>query len=306
MDSDMVLRAQTTGRFLQGFPSLRDLPRLPALVLLALIAIVVFAPLVAPHDPEQQNLAARMTPPLARAGGSLYIFGADELGRDVFANVVYGLRVSLLVGFSAVAISVAIGTPIGLLAGYRPGSWFENVTMRFADVQLSLPTILIALAVLAILGRGLEKVILVIGIVGWAQYARLIRSSVLTERTKDYVTAADGLGASLARILVRHVLPNSIGPTLVQIAVDIPRAIELEATLSFLGLGVAITTPSLGIRIAQGYHYLFSGSWWLAIIPGLALVILVLSINLLGDWLRDALDPMTQHAIRARRQIIAA
>ncbi len=306
MDSDTALHTQVAGRFLQGFPSLWDLPRLPALLLIALIANAVFAPLIAPHDPEQQNLAARMTAPLSHAGASFYLFGADELGRDIFANVLYGLRVSLLVGFSAVALSVAIGTPIGLLAGYRPGSWFEHATMRFADIQLSLPGILIALAVLAVLGRGLEKVILVIGIVGWAQYARLIRSSVLTERTKDYVTAADGLGASLARILTRHVLPNSIGPTLVQIAVDVPRAIELEATLSFLGLGVAITTPSLGIRIAQGYHYLFSGAWWLAVIPGLALVVLVLSINLLGDWLRDALDPMTQHAIRSRRPVITA
>jgi peptide/nickel transport system permease protein len=157
-----------------------------------------------------------------------------------------------------------------------------------------------------VLGRGLEKVIIVIGIVGWAQYARLIRSSVLAERTKEYVIAAGGLGASLPRILVRHILPNVAGPSLVQIAVDVPRAIELEATLSFLGLGVAITTPSLGIRIAQGYQFLFSGSWWLAVMPGLALVVLVLAINLLGDWLRDRLDPVTQGAIAAERQSLAA
>ena len=286
--------------------SLRDLPRLPALILAVLILLAIFAPFVAPHDPQRQDLLARLTAPLGHSTNGYYLLGTDELGRDIFSNIVYGLRVSLLVGFAAVAISVLIGTPIGLLAGYRPGSWFEHVTMRIADVQLSLPVVLIALAVLAVLGRGLDKVIFVIGIVGWAQYARLIRSSVLAERTKDYVIAASGLGASLPRILARHVLPNVVGPSLVQIAVDVPRAIELEATLSFLGLGVSVTTPSLGIRIAQGYQYLFSGAWWLAVMPGMALVILVLSINLLGDWLRDTLDPVTQGTIKAQRQADAA
>jgi peptide/nickel transport system permease protein len=285
---------------------LRGLPRIPASVLLLLIVLAIFAPFVSPHDPHHQDLLSRLTPPLGHTSSGFYLLGTDELGRDIFANVLYGLRVSLLVGFCAVAISVVIGTPIGLLAGYRPGSWFAHLTMRVADVQLSLPVVLIALAVLAVLGRGLEKVIIVIGIVGWAQYARLIRSSVLSERTKEYVVAASGLGASLPRILARHILPNVVGPSLVQIAVDIPRAIELEATLSFLGLGVAVTTPSLGIRIAQGYQYLFSGAWWLAVMPGLALVILVLTINLLGDWLRDTLDPVTQSALAVEQQRQAA
>jgi peptide/nickel transport system permease protein len=285
---------------------LRDLPRIPAAVLLLMIVLAIFAPLVSPHDPGHQDLLSRLTPPLGHTLSGFYLLGTDELGRDIFANILYGLRVSLLVGFCAVAISVVIGAPIGLLAGYRPNSWFAHVTMRIADVQLSLPVVLIALAVLAVLGRGLEKVIIVIGIVGWAQYARLIRSSVLSERTKEYVVAASGLGASLPRILGRHILPNVLGPSLVQIAVDVPRAIELEATLSFLGLGVSITTPSLGIRIAQGYQFLFSGAWWLAVMPGLALVVLVLAINLLGDWLRDTLDPITQGAIAAERQTQAA
>jgi len=285
---------------------LRDLPRIPAFVLIAIIVLAVFAPFAAPHDPQHQDLLSRLTPPLGHTLSGFYVLGTDELGRDIFANILYGLRVSLLVGFCAVTISVVIGAPIGLLAGYRPNSWFAHLTMRIADVQLSLPVVLIALAVLAVLGRGLEKVIIVIGIVGWAQYARLIRSSVLAERTKEYVVAASGLGASLPRILARHILPNVVGPSLVQIAVDVPRAIELEATLSFLGLGVAITTPSLGIRIAQGYQYLFSGAWWLAVMPGLALVVLVLAINLLGDWLRDTLDPVTQGAIAAERQSQAA
>lgn len=285
---------------------LRDLPRIPAAVLTALVLLALFAPLMSPHDPQHQDLLSRLTPPFGRTTSGFYLLGADELGRDIFANILYGLRVSLLVGFVAVAISVAIGAPIGLLAGYRPGSWFAHVSMRVADVQLSLPVVLIALAVLAVLGRGLDKVIIVIGVVGWAQYARLIRSSVLAERTKDYVIAAGGLGASVPRILARHILPNVVGPSLVQIAVDIPRAIELEATLSFLGLGVAVTTPSLGIRIAQGYQFLFSGAWWLAVMPGIALVVLVLSINLLGDWLRDVLDPVTQGTIQAQRRSEAA
>jgi peptide/nickel transport system permease protein len=283
----------------------RGLPPTATIVLCTLVLVAIFAPLVAPHPPEHQDLLARLTPPLTRTPNGFYLFGTDELGRDIFSNVIYGLRVSLLVGFVAVGISVAIGTPVGLLAGYRPGSWFEHVTMRLADIQLSLPAILIALAVLAVLGRGLANVIFVIGIVGWAQYARLVRASVLAERTKDYVTAASGLGASVPRILARHILPNVLGPSLVQIAVDIPRAIELEATLSFLGLGVSVTTPSLGIRIAQGYQFLFSGAWWLAVMPGLALVVLVLSINLLGDWLRDSLDPVAQGVIQAQRQVTA-
>ncbi|MGH7662323.1 MAG: ABC transporter permease [Vulcanimicrobiaceae bacterium] len=284
---------------------LRRIPIVPALTLAVLVLLAIFAPLVAPHDPQQQDLLARLTPPFGREGNNFFFLGADELGRDIFSNVIFGLRVSLLVGFVAVAISVVIGTPIGLIAGYRPGSWFEHITMRIADVQLSLPGVLVALAVLAVLGRGLDKVIFVIGIVGWAQYARLVRASVLTERTKDYVVAASGLGASVPRILARHILPNVVGPSLVQIAVDIPRAIELEATLSFLGLGVSVTTPSLGIRIAQGYQFLFSGAWWLAVMPGLALVLLVLSINLLGDWLRDSLDPVAQGVIEAQRQFTA-
>src|SRR5579875_999109 len=285
--------------------SLRRLPPVATAVLVLLVLAAIFAPLVSPHPPEHQDLLARLTPPLGRASGNFFPLGTDELGRDICANILYGLRVSLLVGFSAVAISVLIGTPVGLLAGFRPGSWFEHVTMRLADIQLSLPGILIALAALAVLGRGLANVIFVIGIVGWAQYARLVRAGVLAERTKDYVTAATGLGASVPRILGRHILPNVVGPSLVQIAVDIPRAIELEATLSFLGLGVAVTTPSLGIRIAQGYQFLFSGAWWLAVMPGLALVLLVLSINLLGDWLRDSLDPVAQGVIRAQRQVSA-
>lgn len=263
---------------------------------LALLAVLVLAALtagwIAPYDPEHQDLLARLTPPAwAPHGSAAYLFGTDGLGRDVLSNVLYGLQISLLVGFLAVAISVAIGATAGLLAGYLKGGWLDAILMPLVDLQLAVPTVLIALAVMAISGRGLWKLILVIGVVGWAGYARLVRSSALAERERDYVTAARLLGASGPRVLFRHLAPNVLGPLLVQISVDIPRAVELEASLSFLGLGVPVTTPSLGLRVAQGYQYLLGGAWWPSVIPGLALVLLVLSENLIGDWVRDALDP---------------
>ena len=284
---------------------LRNLPWIALLMLLAIVAAAIFAPLIAPHDPEEQSLLARLDPPFWMAGGDpSYPLGTDGLGRDMLSNILFGFRVSLLAGFVAVAISVVIGTLIGLVAGYRANRWFDTVAMRLVDIQLSLPAVLIALAVLAITGRGLWKVIAVIGVVGWAQYARLVRASVLSERGQDYVIAAMLAGASPARIVLRHLLPNVLGPLLVQISVDIPRAVELEASLSFLGLGVAVTTPSLGLRVAQGYQYLFSGSWWPSVLPGVALVLLVLSENLIGDWLRDALDPRFRGRLRRRRGLL--
>jgi peptide/nickel transport system permease protein len=279
----------------------KRLPLIPLAILLALILVAVLAPVIAPHDPEEQSLLMRLNPPGWMDQGSWdYPLGTDGLGRDVASNIIYGLRVSLLAGFASVAISVAIGGLVGLLAGYRSDGWFDTVAMRLVDIQLSLPAVLIALGVLAVSGRGLWKVILVIGFVGWAQYARLVRASLLSERGKDYVTAAMLAGASPARVIFRHLLPNVMGPLLVQISVDIPRAVELEASLSFLGLGVAVTTPSLGLRISQAYQYLFSGAWWASVLPGLALVALVLSENLIGDWVRDALDPRTRGARRRR------
>ncbi|MDE2583242.1 MAG: ABC transporter permease [Rhodospirillales bacterium] len=267
-------------------------PAAPAVILLLLVLAAVFAPLIAPHDPEQQSLLMRLTPPAWVQGGSWrYPLGTDGLGRDVASNMIYGLRVSLLAGIVSVAISVVLGGVAGLLAGAAGEGWFDAVLMRLVDIQLSIPVVLIALAVLALTGRGLGKVILVIGLVGWAQYARLVRASVMAERQKDYVLAARLLGASRLRVIFRHLLPNVLGPLFVQVSVDIPRAVELEASLSFLGLGVAVTTPSLGLRIAQGYQYLFSGAWWPSVLPGLALVLLVLCENLIGDWVRDVLDP---------------
>ncbi|HEX4260810.1 MAG TPA: ABC transporter permease [Acetobacteraceae bacterium] len=270
-------------------------------MLALLVAVAILAPWISPHDPQAQSLLSRLDPPAWMQGGDWsYPLGSDGLGRDVLSNIFYGLRVSLLVGFVAVAISVVIGGIAGLVAGYRSGGWFDTVAMRLVDIQLSLPSVLIALAVLAVSGRGLWKVIAVIGVTGWAQYARLVRASVLSERGRDYVVAAMLAGASSRRIVFRHLLPNVLGPLLVQISVDIPRAVEAEASLSFLGLGVAVTTPSLGLRVSQGYQYLFSGAWWPSVLPGVALVLLVLSENLIGDWIRDVLDPRTRGARRRR------
>ena len=275
-------------------------PVVPTLMLILLALAAIFAPLIAPHDPQQQSLLMRLTPPVWVKGGSWqYPLGTDGLGRDVASNIIYGLRVSLLVGIVSVAISVVLGGIAGLIAGAAGDSWFDAMLMRLVDIQLSIPVVLIALGVLALTGRGLWKVILVIGLVGWAQYARLVRASVLAERRRDYVLAARLLGASRTRVIFRHLLPNVLGPLFVQISVDIPRAVELEASLSFLGLGVAVTTPSLGLRIAQGYQYLFSGAWWPSVLPGIALVLLVLCENLIGDWIRDVLDP---HYRRRRRK----
>lgn len=208
----------------------RGLPWVSLAILALLVIVAVFAPWIAPHDPQEQSLLSRLDPPAWMAGGDWsYPLGSDGLGRDVLSNIIFGLRVSLLVGFVAVAISVLIGGVTGLIAGYRSGRWFDAVAMRLVDIQLALPAVLIALAVLALTGRGLWKVIAVIGVTGWAQYARLVRSSVLSESGRDYVTAALLAGASPGRIMFRHLLPNVLGPLLVQISVDIPRAVELEA-----------------------------------------------------------------------------
>lgn len=286
--------------------SLRGLPWISVLLLALLILVAILAPWISPHDPEEQSLLLRLNPPgWANGGDWAYPLGTDGLGRDVLSNIFYGLRVSLLAGFVAVAISVLLGGVTGLLAGYRKDGWFDAIAMRLVDIQLSLPAVLIALAVLALSGRGLWKVIAVIGVVGWAQYARLVRASVLSETRQDYVVAALLAGASPGRIVFRHLLPNVLGPLLVQISVDIPRAVELEASLSFLGLGVAVTTPSLGLRVSQGYQYLFSGAWWPSVLPGAALVLLVLSENLIGDWVRDALDPRARGRRRRRARATA-
>jgi len=266
-------------------------------MLLLLIFLAIFADWVAPVDPLEQTLRARLKPPIWEDRGiSPYYLGTDRLGRDVLSNMIFGLRISLLVGFFSVGISMLIGLTLGLTAGYKRGFW-ETFIMRAVDVQLSLPLIMVALCFMVIFGQGLWKMIIVLAITGWAEYARTVRGTVLSIREKEYVEAAHALGFGPWTIMVKYLLINSITPVLVLSGVQVPRVIILEATLSFLGLGVPVTTPSIGLAIARGYQVLFSGSWWASIFPGLALMLLVACINIVADWLRDALEPRSREQV---------
>lgn len=273
---------------------------IPAILLGTLLASAILAPLIAPQNPydlrvlrlEDSSQPPDWFGPVA-PGAARYILGTDTQGRDVLSAVLYGLRVSLLVGVVSTILAAVFGVALGLLAGYRRG-WTDAAIMRLADVQLSFPTVLIALFMMAFLGQGLWKIIFAVAIVHWVIYARTVRGATLAEREKDYVSAIRALGARTPRILVRHILPNLWTPILVISAVEFASVVMLEATLSFLGLGVPITRPSLGMLIKFGYDDVFSGAWWIWLFPGLALVILVLSLNWLADLIRERLLPEGQ------------
>jgi peptide/nickel transport system permease protein len=270
-----------------------------------LIGLAVLAPWVAPHTPfdaSTLDLMEGFSPPgeASPVTGRVFLMGTDGQGRDVFSAVLYGSRVSLLVGFASVLFSLVFGVSLGLLSGYVGGRT-DALIMRIADIQLSFPAILIALLVFGV-ARGLIEpahheqaaiavLIVAIGLSNWAQYARTVRGSTLVEKNKDYVLAARVMGRSGAAIMGQHVLPNVIGPVLVIGTINLALAIIEEATLSFLGVGVPPTQPSLGTLIRVGQQFLFSGEWWILLFPACTLVLLALSINLLGDWLRDALNP---------------
>ncbi len=258
------------------------------IVLLAMAAVAILAPWIAPWDPQAQDLSRRLLAPTWFGGP--HPLGTDAVGRDLLSNILYGLRISMIFGVLSLAISVALGVAAGVAGGFYRGR-IDSLLMRAADMQLSLPFLLVALALAAIWGRGLFKLIVVIGVIGWAEFARTVRGSTLGVREKEFVEAARALGAVDRRIMLRHILPNVLTPVIVLMSVALPRVIVTEATLSFLGLGMPLTTPSLGLLIDGGYKYLFSGAWWPSIMPGLALMALVMGINLVGDWLRDALDP---------------
>ncbi len=273
------------------------------LATLICVLAAILAPLIAPQDPfdpAQLDLMDSFRPPLWMEGGAApFLLGTDDQGRDLFSAILYGMRLSLIVGFAAVALSVLIGTSLGLIAGTL-GGWAGTAIMRAADVQLTIPGILVALLVDGLaraLFPGLHAefaiaiLIFAIGISEWPQYARVTRAAALREREKDYVAAARLVGVSRARIMLTHILPNCLGPVFVLATLGLALAIIAEATLSFLGVGMPPTAPSLGTRIRIGNDFLFSGEWWLVLFPAAALVILTLSVNLLGDWLRDALDP---------------
>ena len=285
--------------------SFRTSPTAMVAALIAFICIVcsVFAGWVAPTNPfdlASLELADARLPPVWLEGGvGKYLLGTDDQGRDILSALIYGARISLVVGVASVILSVAVGVTLGLLAGFR-GGWLDTVLMRLCDVMLSFPAILVALLIAGI-GRALFPnaheglafgvLIISISLTGWVQYARTVRGTTLVERNKEYVQAARVTGVAPMRIMLRHVLPNVLGPVLVLATIQVATAIITEATLSFLGVGVPPTSPSLGTLIRVGNDYLFSGEWWITIFPGLMLVMIALSVNLLGDWLRDALNP---------------
>jgi peptide/nickel transport system permease protein len=275
-----------------------------AVVAVALVGAALLARWVAPHNPFDLatiSLLDASIPPFWADGGTLrFPLGTDVQGRDVLSAVIYGMRISLVIGALSVALAMVAGVGIGLLSGYAGGR-LDAFLMRIADVQLSFPAILIALLVDGVARAALPRethdivafpvLVAAIALAGWPQYARTVRGSTLVEKGKEYVQAARVIGVAPLAIMVRHVLPNVLGPVLVLATVHIATAIITEATLSFLGVGVPPTTPSLGTLIRVGAEFLFSGEWWITIFPGVALVMLVLSVNLLGDWLRDALNP---------------
>jgi len=266
----------------------------PALIgaLLIFLAVMsaLFAPALAPHDPSTAELRFRLDAPAwDETSKAHFLLGADAVGRDVLSRIIYGARISLTIGLAATAISLVVGVVLGLLSGYF-GGWLDHLIMRIADLQLSFPFILLALIVMVIFGRGLEKLVLVLGLTGWVSYARLVRSQVLTVRELDYVQAARSLGAADAAIIWRHVLPNVASSVIVLSTLQVATNILLEAGLTFLGLGIDPTIPSWGGMLADGRNYV-TNAWWVATFPGVAIMLTVLGVNLLGDWLRDELDP---------------
>jgi peptide/nickel transport system permease protein len=280
-------------RFIRSF--LEDRTAVFGLVLFSVIVIAALAaPLIAPQNPydlARVDLMDSKQPPGAMAGDGFKMWlGSDGVGRDLWSGILYGLRISLMVGAVSGLIAATLGMVIGLTAAYAGGRT-EAIIMRIVDLQLSLPAVLVALILVSILGKGVDKIILALVIVQWAYYARTVRGSALVERRKEYVEAAQSLGLSHARTVFRHILPNCLAPVIVIATVQTAHAISLEATLSFLGVGLPQTEPSLGVLIANGFQYMLSGAYWISVFPGFALLMTIVSINLVGDRMRDVLNP---------------
>jgi peptide/nickel transport system permease protein len=264
-------------------------------VLLIMITCAIIAPWIAPYDPSHQSLLDSLIPPFWQSGGSfVHPLGTDQLGQDILSRLIYGSRISLIIGFSTVAISGTIGVILGLVSGYF-GRVIDALIMRFVEIQLAFPFILLALLVMALFGQGLRNLIIVLSLTGWATYARVIRAETMAALERPYVEAARTLGSSNARIIIRHILPNVFAPVIVIATFSVALMIIQEAALSFLGLGVPPNVPSWGGMLADGRNYL-TVAWWMGTLPGIAILFVVLGINLLGDWLRDMLDPSTRNA----------
>jgi peptide/nickel transport system permease protein len=260
-------------------------------ILVVVIGSGLLAPAIAPHPPRSGDVIDSKLPPAWLPGGDpRFMFGTDELGRDILSRVIFGAQISLLVGFTAVALAGAVGVTLGLLAGYFRGA-VDDVIMRLADIQLALPQILMAIAILAVLGPGVQNVVLTLAITGWVTYARVVRGEVLSMREKEFVQAARCIGVSNASIMFRHILPNVTGSIIVIASFAVAGTILAEAALSFLGLSVGPDVPTWGGMVAAGRDQIITGQWWIYTFPGLAIMLTVLGINLIGDWLRDYLDP---------------
>jgi len=285
-------------RFLDGdvFFSFKRSPLVIAAFVVSVGCIVAAAGagFLAPHNPfdlATLNLLDAFTPPAwTERGNPAYLLGTDDQGRDMLSGIFYGLRISLGVGVASTVFALAIGLALGLVAAYF-GGWVDTLVMRVVDIQLSFPAILIALILLAVLGQGVDKIVVALVTVQWAYYARTVRSSALVERQKEYIEAARVLALGQARIVFRHLLPNCLPPLIVVATVQVAHAIALEATLSFLGLGLPVTEPSLGLLISNGFQYLLSGKYWISFYPGIALLATIMAINLVADQLRDVLNP---------------
>ena len=297
-----ILPRWTTNRDTRTGQALRGLFGRPAVALasltcMALIIVAIFAPWLAPQNPYDLaalDIVDGRLPPGARGHlGHLFLLGSDALGRDMFAAMMFGLRTSLGVGISSGAFALIVGTTLGLVAAYF-GGWIDTLIMRTVDLMLGFPTILVALMTLAILGQGVSKVILALVIVQWAYFARTVRAVAAVESKKEYMEAALCLGFSHRRALFSHLLPNCLAPVIVIAMVQVAAAISAEATLSFLGIGLPVTQPSLGLLIANGYQQLLAGFYWISVFPGVLLVVLVFSMNMVGDGLREALNPRLQ------------
>jgi peptide/nickel transport system permease protein len=273
------------------FIRLEGFPFVPVFILVGLVVVAVFADVLAPHDPEIGRLALRFRPPFWQAGGSVeYLLGTDHLGRDVLSRLIFGARVSMVVGFTAVLFAGTLGTGLGIVSGYL-GGWVDQVIMRVTDTWLALPALTFAIFLAAIVGPSEMNIVIILGAVYWTRYARVIRGEVLSLKEREFVRLAIVAGLSKRKIMVRHILPNVINSAIVLGTLMLGVVIVTEAALSFLGVGVPPPKPAWGLMLADGKKGLMVGYWWLTVLPGTCIVLMVLSANLLGDWLRVKLDP---------------
>jgi len=293
----MTMRSEAVSSEAVGAPArfdfirLEDFPLVPVLILVGFAFVAVFANMLAPHDPEVGKLAARFRPPSWQAGGTTeFLLGTDHLGRDVLSRLIFGARVSMVVGFTAVIVAGALGTALGILSGYL-GGWVDQVIMRITDTWLALPALTFAIFLAAIVGPSEMNIVIILGAVYWTRYARVIRGEVLSLKERDFVRLAVVAGLSKWKIMARHILPNVINTAIVLGTLMLGVVIVTEAALSFLGVGVPPPKPAWGLMLADGKRGLMAGYWWLTVLPGTCIMLMVLSANLLGDWLRVKLDP---------------